>query len=351
MEATTIGLDIAKQVFVLHGVDGHSKTVLRKKLTRLQVLPYFANLAAAHIGIEACAGSHYWARKLIGLGHQVQLIAAQHVKPYVSGNKTDANDAAAICEAASRPRVREVAINSEAQQDVQMLHRIRRRLVDERTALICQIRGLLGEYGIVFAVGPAQARRGLNRLLACDDHGLSGLAVELLSDLQAQLGERDERIAAYDARVKRVAKDDPLASKLLALPGVGPVTATALVAAVNDGKLYASGRQMAANLGITPHEHSSGGKQRLSGITKRGNAYVRMLLIHGARSVLKQVDKHTDPLSLWAAQVKARRGMNVASVALANKLARIAWAVLAHNRVYCSDWRARVHTEPQPTHA
>ena len=230
MNITTIGLDIAKNVFQVHGVNGHGKAVLRKKVSRAKVIEFFAKLPACLIGMEACPGAHHWARELMKLGHRVKLMPAQYVKAYLKGNKNDGNDAEAICEAVSRPGMRFVAINTEAQQDIQMLHRIRSRLVGERTALINQIRGLLGEYGIVFAQGPGQARRGLVRILG--DNELSGLALELLSDLHQQLRELDERIAGYDARVQRACAADEQSRKLDALPGLGALTATAMVAAV-----------------------------------------------------------------------------------------------------------------------
>ena len=334
MNVTTIGLDVAKNVFWAHGVDGNGKVVLRKKLTRAKVLEFFVNLPPCLVGLEACAGTHYWARELIKLGHTVKLMPAQYVKAYLKGNKNDGNDAEAICEAVSRPGMRFVAINTEAQQDIQMVHRIRSRLVADRTALINQIRGLLGEYGIVFGQGPGQVRRGVAVLLEREDPRLSGRAHELLADLRVQLRELDERIAHYDRRVRAVCTGDELSVKLDALPGIGPLTATALVATVHDGKQFQNGRQMAANLGLTPREHSSGGKQRLLGITKRGNTYLRTLLIHGARTVLRHAEGKTDRLSRWALSVQFRRGTNVASVALANKLARIAWALLARERTY-----------------
>ena len=338
MNVTTIGLDIAKNVFQVHGVDGHGKVVLRKKLSRGKVLEWFANLPPCLIGIEACPGAHYWARELLKLGHSVKLMPAQYVKAYVKGNKNDGNDAEAICEAVSRPGMRLVAINTEAQQEIQMLHRIRSRVIAERTALLNQIRGLLGEYGIVFGPGPSQVRRGIAVLLTGEDPRLSAMARELVLGFQAELRELDERIGHYDARVKATCAGDARSVKVAALPGIGPLTATALVAAVNDGKQFQNGRQMAANLGLTPREHSSGGKQRLLGITKRGNTYLRTLLIHGARTVLRHATGKTDRLSRWALAIQARRGANVAAVALANKLARIAWAVLARDRIYRADW-------------
>ncbi|MGH8534777.1 MAG: IS110 family transposase, partial [Gammaproteobacteria bacterium] len=308
MNVTTIGLDIAKHVFQVHGVDGHGQVVLRKKLSRGKVLEFFATLPPCLIGVEACPGAHYWARELEQFGHHVKLMPAQYVKAYVKGNKNDGNDAEAICEAVCRPGMRFVAINTQEQQDTQMLHRIRSRVLGERTALINQIRGLLGEYGLVFAQGPGQVRRGIAVLLAGEDLRLSTMARALVLGLQAELRDLDERIKHYDARVKAVCVGDVRSVKVQALPGIGPLTATALVAAVNDGKQFQNGRQMAANFGLTPREHSSGGKQRLLGITKRGNTYLRTLLIHGARTVLRHATGKTDRLSRWALAIQARRG-------------------------------------------
>ena len=340
MNVTTIGLDIAKNVFFAHGVDEHGKAVMQKKLSRGQVLAYFAKRPPCLVGIEATGGAHYWARELNRLGHTAKLMPAQYVKPYVKRDKNDPNDAAGICEAVSRPSMRFVGLNTVAQQDVQMLHAIRRRLVGSRTALTNQIRGLLGEYGLVFGQGPTRVRRGLTETLAEDDARLSVAARELVADVQQQLTELENRLTDYNARIERVCAADARCVKLDVLPGVGPITATALVAAVNDGKQYKRGRHMSSSLGLTPREHSSGGKQHLLGISKRGNTYVRTLLIHGARSVLQHAAQKPDPdpLIRWALAVQARRGKNIAAVALANKLARIAWALLAQERTYDPRW-------------
>jgi transposase len=335
MNVTTIGLDLAKNVFHVHGVDAHGKAVLRKRLNRGKLLEFFANLPRCLVGMEACPGAHYWAREFEKLGHEVKLMPAQYVRPYVKRNKNDPNDAEGICEAVSRPSMHFVSVNTAAQQAIQLVHRIRSRLVGQRTALINQLRGLLGEYGFVFSQGLAPLRQGVARLLGqAEQHALSSLALQGLTDLMAQWRELDERIAAYDGRIKRLCQEDARSQKLIALPGVGPLTATAIVAAVNDGTQFKKARQMAAHIGLTPYEHSTGGKQRLLGISKRGDIYLRTLLIHGARTVLKYAPKKTDPLSRWVSAVAARRGFNRAAVALANKLARIAWALLAHDRTF-----------------
>lgn len=343
MNVTTIGLDIAKNVFFAHGVDPHGKTVMQKKLSRGKVLGFFANLPPCVVGIEATGGAHYRARELIKLGHTAKLMPAQYVKPYVKRDKNDPNDAVGICEAVSRPSMRFVSINTTEQQDIQMLHAIRRRLVASRTALTNQMRGLLGEYGIVFGQGPARVRQGLAEIQASEDPRLSVPAREMVTDVQQQCQALEARIADYTARIERACAADARCVKLDALPGVGPITATALVAAINDGKQYRRGKHLSASLGLTPREHSSGGKQRLFGISKRGNTYVRTLLIHGARSVLRHAAHKTDPdpLIRWALAVAARRGKNIAAVALANKLARIAWAILAKDRTYDVRWAPR----------
>ncbi|OGC90335.1 MAG: hypothetical protein A2W25_11575 [candidate division Zixibacteria bacterium RBG_16_53_22] len=343
MNVTTIGLDIAKNVFFAHGVDQHGKVVMQKKLDRGKVLAFFATLPPCRVGIEATGSAHYWARELNRLGHTAKLMPAQYDKPYVKRDKNDPNDAAGICEAVSRPSMRFVSINTPAQQDVQMLHAIRRRLVGQRTALTNQMRGLLGEYGIVFGQGPARVRRGLAEVLAGEDARLSPAAREMIADVQQQLQAQDLHLTAYNARIERVCAADARCVKLDALPGVGAITATALVASVNDGKQYQRGKHLSASLGLPPREHSSGGKQRVLGMSKRGNTYVRTLLIHGARSVLRHAATKTDPdpLIRWALTVAARRGKNIAAVALANKLARIAWAILARDREYDPRWTPR----------
>lgn len=335
--AKIIGLDIAKNVFVGVGQDERGKVVLKRKLSRSQVLEMFANIAPCAVGIEACAGSHYWARKIGELGHDVKLIAAQHTRAFVTGNKNDTNDAAAIAEARSRAATKYVPINTEAQQDLQMLHRARQALMAERTAMICRIRAFAGEYGQVFPLGVAKFRSGLRTWLADAGNGLSGSALETFRELTEQLDDKEMRIEAYDQRLTHAAKDER-ALALMEIPGVGKITATAILAAVADANHFDSGRDFAANLGVVPREHSSGGKQRLYGITKRGDTYLRTLLIHGARSALRSAGDKPDKLLRWASKLAERRGHNVAAVALANKMARVIWALLAHGRSYVPVW-------------
>lgn len=336
--AKVIGLDIAKNVFVAVGRDTHGKVVLKRTLSRGDVLSTFANMPATVIGIESCAGSHYWARKLLAQGHDVKLIAAQHTRAYVSGNKNDTNDAAAIAEARSRESTKYVPINTEAQQDLQMLHRARQALMQERTAMICRIRAFAGEYGQVYALGVAKFLKGVTAWLAEIENGLSGSALATFTELKAQLDDKDARITVYDERLAGAAKEDERAKKLMAMPGIGKLTATAVLAAVSDAHHFNNGRDFAANLGLVPREHSSGGKQRLFGITKRGDKYLRTLLIHGARSALLWAGEKPDKMLRWALKLAERRSFNVAVVALANKMARVIWAILAHGRDYVPVW-------------
>jgi transposase len=336
--AKVTGLDISKNVFVAVDLDERGKKVLTDKLGREAVLPAFANMPAKTIGIEACAGSHYWARKLKSFGHEVKLIAAQHTRAYVTGSKNDSNDAAAIAEACSRASTKTVPINTEAQQDLQMLHRARQALMNERTAMICRLRAFAGEYGQVFAVGVSRFQKGLTAWLADEKNGLSGSAIATFKELKEQLDDKDKRIAVYDTRLAQAAKEDARATRLMAVPGVGKLIATAVLAAVADAHHFGNGRDFAANLGLVPREHSSGGKQRLYGITKRGDAYLRTLLIHGARSALRCAGEKPDKLLRWAVKLAERRGIKVAAVALANKMARVIWALLAHDREYVPVW-------------
>jgi transposase len=334
MNIKRIGIDLAKQVFQLHGVDNHEKVVLRKQLSRTKVLLYFQSLAPCLIGMEACGSSHYWARELQKLGHTVKLMAPQFVKPYVKGNKNDTNDAEAICEAVSRPNMRFVSIKTVAQQDIQAVHRIRNGLVKQRTAKINQIRGLLAEYGVVENKGVNVLRNALLSILEDAENGLSADFRILLEELRQDLITFDERISSLTEKINAIAKADEDTQRLQQIPGVGPITATALISAVGDGKQFKCGRDLAAWLGLTPKQHSSGGKERLLGISKRGDAYLRTLLIHGARSVLRVSAKKTDSLNCWLQNVCDRRNKNIAAVALANKNARIIWAILTKKTNY-----------------
>jgi transposase len=334
MNIKRIGIDLAKQVFQLHGVDNHEKVVLRKQLSRTKVLLYFQSLAPCLIGMEACGSSHYWARELQKLGHTVKLMAPQFVKPYVKGNKNDTNDAEAICEAVSRPNMRFVSIKTVAQQDIQAIHRIRIGLVKQRTAKVNQIRGLLAEYGVVENKRINVLRHALPLILEDAENGLSVDFRILLEELRQDLITFDERISSLTEKINAIAKADEDTQRLQQIPGVGPITATAIISAIGDGKQFKCGRDLAAWLGLTPKQHSSGGKERLLGISKRGDAYLRTLLIHGARSVLRVSAKKTDSLNCWLQNVCDRRNKNIAAVALANKNARIIWAILTKKTNY-----------------
>lgn len=334
MKITRVGLDIAKQVFQVHGVDERGKAQVRKQLARAKVLEFFAQLPPCLIGIEVCGSSHYWGRELGKLGHTVKLIAAQFVIPYRKRGKNDANDAEAICEAVGRPNMHFVAIKTEEQQAMLMVHRARTLVVANRTAQVNQIRGLLGEFGLVVPKGVARLRRELPNILEDAENGLPMLARTVLAGLLERFRELDARIAAYDRQIRALAEANEPARRLMKVEAIGPQTATALVASIGDPHVYRSGRSYAASLGITPRQHSSGGKARLGQITRHGDRYLRTLLVHGARAYLRVVDTKTDAKSAWARRLKGRRHVNVAAVALAAKHARIAWAILAHGTDY-----------------
>lgn len=334
MNIKRIGVDLAKAVFQVHGVDYQGKAVLRKQLKRAQFLKFFATLPPCLVGMEACGGSHHWSRELQKLGHEVRLIAPQFVKPYVKGNKNDTNDAEAICEAVGRPSMRFVSVKTVAQQDMQAVHRIRSELVKQRTAKVNQIRGLLAEYGIVVGRRVESLRRALPEFLEDTGNGLSFAFRELLEELRQDLVYLDKRVTAMDKQLHVLANTDEAAKRLQAIPGIGPITATALVCAVGDGKGFKRGRDMAPWLGLVPKQHSSGGRDKLLGMSKRGDAYLRTLLIHGARSVLKVAGNKAGPRSRWLQGLCARRNKNIAAVALANKNARIAWALMSKGLDY-----------------
>jgi transposase len=334
MKFTRCGLDIAKQVFQVHGVNEHGVMKGRKTLARAKVLEFFAQLPPCLIGIEACGSAHYWARELSKLGHTVKLLAAQFVIPYRKRGKNDANDAEAICEAVGRPNMRFVAIKSQEQQAVLMVHRARALVIANRTAQVNQIRGLLGEFGLVVPKGVARLRRELPGILEDAENGLPVLAREVLCGLLEQFHELDARISAYDRQIRALAAASEPARRLMQIEAIGPQTATALVASVGDPHVFKNGRGFAAWLGITPRQHSSGGKNRLGQITRQGDTYLRTLLVHGARAYLRVLDKKTDAKSDWARRLKERRHVNVVAVALAAKHARIAWAILAHGTSY-----------------
>lgn len=334
MEIKRIGLDLAKYVFQVHAVDNDENVVLRKTLRREAVAQFFAELEPCVVGMEACCGSHYWARVLTDLGHEVRLISPQFVKPYVKSNKNDRNDAEAICEAVGRPAMRFVPPKSSEQLEIQAVHRIRQRVVANRTRLVNQVRGLLGEHGVVVARDITRIRRTLGEI-ADDRSGSFGeLFIEMLRDMRDELAELDRRLAVYNRRIKNLFRSNEMCQRIGQIEGIGPITATALVAAIGDKSCFKNGRQFAAWLGLVPKQRSSGGKARLFGISKRGDRYLRTLLIHGARAVLGRAAGKTDARSQWIGRMRERRHPNVVAVALANKNARIVWSVLARDQEY-----------------
>jgi transposase len=338
MDVTTIGLDVAKQVFQVHGVDAHGKVVVRKQLRRKEVVAYFTNLPLCEIGMEACSSSHYWARRLQGLGHTVKLMAPQFVRPYVKTNKNDARDAEAICEAVTRPTMRFVPIKTAEQQAMLALHRARQGFVKARTAQANQLRSLLAEFGIVVPQGIHVLLRQVPAIVSDDGNGLLESVRHLFTRLFAHVKELDRQVTELEQQITRWHKSSEQSRKLEKVPGIGPITASALVATIGDARAFRHGRQLAAWLGLVPRQHSSGGKTRLHGISKRGDVYLRTLLIHGARSVLRVAARHTDPTTKWLKDVQARRNANIAAVALANKNVRVIWALLAHDRDYTPDY-------------
>lgn len=342
MKMTTIGLDLAKNVFQVHGVDQRGQPVLKKQLKRAQVLPFFANLEPCLIGMEACASAHDWARKLSELGHTPRLMAPQFVKPYVKTNKHDAADAEAICEAVTRPSMRFVPVKTIEQQAILALHRARQGFVKARTAQANQIRGLLTEFGITIPQGIHAIAPRVPEILEDGENGLPDLMRQLIQSLTAHFEELGRQVAKCDARIQAWHRAQEASRRLAEIPGIGPITATALVASIGDATSFANGRQLAAWLGLVPRQASSGGKLTLLGISKRGDTYLRTLLIHGARAVIRLAERKTDHAKDWIPQLLSRRHKNVAAVALANKNARIVWALLKHDRRFEADYTPTV---------
>ncbi len=330
MKVTTLGIDLAKNVFRVHGCDRRGKAVVSKSLTRKQLLSFVSQLEPCLVGMEACPTSNYWAREIEKFGHQVRLMAPRFVRPYVKTNKNDSADAEAICEAVRRPTMRFVAVKSAAQQDVQAVHRIRAQLVRTRVALANQVRGLLAEYGIVMGCGFAALKRTLPSVL--EDERLSGLMREVVAEIGERLRYVEERLHQYDLRIRRLTQGDERCLRLAEVPGIGELTATALVAMVGNAREFKSGRELAAYLGLVPRHRASGGKTVMLGISKRGDSYLRTLLIHGARAALRNNTRWAH--GAWAEALKARRGPNIAAVALANKNARVAWKLLSTGERY-----------------
>ncbi len=332
MNNSVIGLDIAKNIFHMYSfVEGKA---VKKKLKRGELLAFFANYPESIIGIEACGSAHHWARELIKLGHEVILLNTRYVKSFVIGNKNDFNDAAGIFDAVTRPNKRQVTIKTIAQQDIQLIHKVRQGLVVKRTALVNQTRGLLSERGIIMPKSVNQVRKQLPLILEDAENNLTSLSREIFSEQYAKLVVLDKEIKEQDKRIIHLCKHNELAKRFLEIPGVGPMTASIVVSDIGEGKGYESSRDYAASLGIVPKQHSSGDKQVYLGISKRGNRYIRTLLIHGARAVLKNCRKKEDKLNLWLQALIERRGFNKAAVALANKNARILWAMASKEKEY-----------------
>ncbi len=344
MKINRVGVDLAKNVFQLHGADHTGKAVWKRQLSRGQWIKVLCETVepGTEIGMEACTGAHHWARLLIQRGYEVTIIPPQFVKPFVKSNKNDANDAQAICEAMGRPNMHPVRVKTVEQQDIQAVHRIREEIKKHRIAKANQIRGLVSEYGLVTPQQLSSLRRAIPEWLEDADNGLSFLFRQLLQGLWGDLHVLDQRMIELDHQIAVMAQQDPVAKRLQQLRGVGPLIATALIATLGDAKQYRKGRDMAAAIGLTPRQHSSGGKDRLLGISKRGDAYLRCLLVHGARSAVRTAKDKDDRLSRWVVSLQSRRHANVVAVAMANKIARMAWAIMTKGTDYDPDFNPAI---------
>jgi len=342
MKISRVGVDLAKNVFQVHGVDSRGKVVWKRQLKRGNWISALAEKidTDCEIGMEACGGAHHWARELQSRGYQVKLIPPQFVKPYVKGNKNDASDASAICEAMGREDMTYVAVKTVEQQDIQAVHRVRASVMGRRTASSNQIRGLVAEYGLVAPKDLGPLRRAIPDWLEDAENGLTSRFRSLLHGLWEELLRLDERLAALDREIEVIAETHADAKRLLKLRGVGPLVATALVARFGDGSHFKRGRQAAASVGLTPRHHGTGGKNRIYGLSKQGDRYLRSILIHGARAVVTQAKRRDDRLSLWVTDLEERSHMNVAAVALANKTVRMAWSMLREGTEYDSELAA-----------
>lgn len=340
MKITTIGIDLAKNVFQIHGVDERGKAVLRKQVRRGQLTGFFVNLPPCLIGMEACASAHHWGRTLERLGHTVRLMAPQFVKPYVKTNKNDVADAEAICEAVSRPNMRFVPIKNIEQQAILSVHRVRQGFVKARTAQANQIRGLLGEFGIVMPQGIYNVTKSVPELLEDASNELPVPFRHLIDRLTEHLKELDRQVKDLEKQIILWHRNNEHSRKLEKIPGIGPLAASALVASITDARSFKNGRQVSAWLGLVPRQSSSGGKPTLLGMSKRGDAYLRTLLIHGARSAILAAKNKVDNTPSWLANLLNRRHPNIAAVALANKNVRTVWAILAHGGQFKPDYAA-----------
>lgn len=334
MKVATLGIDIGKTWFHIVGLDAKGKPVLQKQLRRPRLMQFVANCQPCLIGMEACPGSQHLARRFIEFGHDVKLIAPRFVKAYLKSNQNDFNDAEAIAEAVQRPTMRFVAVRSIEQVDMQAIHRVREHMIGERTGTVNQIRAYLLEYGIAIPVGRRRLMKRLPEILEDAENDVSGVMRELLHRLLMRLWRIQEEVDELTARIEAVAASDPRCQRLCTIPGIGPIVATALVAAVGNGAQFRRSRDMAAWIGLVPRQYSTGGRTRLLGISKRGNRYLRRLLIHGARAVIHKVDRCPHRFGNWLTQLEQRAHRNVVAVSLANKIARIAWAVLRKSEPY-----------------
>ena len=338
MKITSVGIDLAKNVFQVHAVDERGKAVLRRQLRRDQMAAFFANLPPCLIGMEACGSAHYWARTLQSFGHTARLMSPQFVKPYVKSNKNDVADAEAICEAVARPNMRFVPVKSVEQQAVLSLHRVRQGFVKARTAQANQIRSLLSEFGLIMPAGISHIARRVPSLLEDPSNPVPGSLRQLITRLTEHLKDLDQLVDEFETQIKAWHRSSELSMKLEKIPGIGPLGASALVASIADATSFDNGRQLSAWLGLVPRQHSSGGKPTLLGISKRGDVYLRTLLIHGARSAILAAQRKAVNSNVWLAGLLDRRHPNVAAVALANKNVRTVWALLAHGRQFRANY-------------
>jgi transposase len=328
-----VGIDLAKNIFQVHGDDSKGKPVLRKRLSREKLIEFMAQLPPCLVGLEACGGAHYWARTFQAMGHTVKIMAAQFVKPYVKSNKTDRNDAEAIAEAVTRPKMRFVPIKTTEQQDILLLHRARELVMKQRIAQVNQIRCFLAEYGIVIAKG-VQNLKIVRTIIEANQDKLSIMAQDTLIRICELLKLYETEVEHYDKRIEQTAKENAQCQAIMKIEGVGSLTASAIVATISDVNTFKNGREVSAWLGLVPKQYSSGNKVYLGSITKRGDCYIRKLLVHGARSVVNLAGNKIDRRSVWIADKKERLGYNKAAVALANKNARIIWAILKTGECY-----------------
>lgn len=337
MKVTTVGIDLAKNVLQIHGADDNGKPLVRRQLNRNQVMTYFANLEPCVIGMEACGSAHHWARQLQSLGHEVRLISPQFVKPFVKTNKHDMADAEAICEAVTRPTMRFVPIKNVEQQAMLSLHRAREGFIGDRTATVNRIRGLMSEFGLVIPQGIGHVRSKVPELIEDATNELPGMFRGLIDQLLEHLKWLDKQIDQIESQINTWHRNNADSQRLAEMPGIGVITATALIAMIGNARNFKSGRELAAWIGLVPRQHSTGGKQTLLGISKRGDAYLRKLLIHGARALAYHAGRKADSNN-WLHKLVNRKHMNIAVVAQANKTARIVWALLAHGREFRPDY-------------